>query len=50
VFRDHTGNEIRLNWVAKVGSDAVLLVSAVPAVRASATSAIWSNLMPQLTR
>jgi hypothetical protein len=50
VFRDHAGNEIRLNWVAKMGSDAVLLVSAVPAVRASATSAIWSNLMPQLTR
>ena len=50
VFRDTAGHEIRLNWVSKEGRDAVLLVSGPPAVRASATAAVWTKLMPQLTR
>lgn len=51
VFKDESGNEIRLSWVTREGEkgiDLVLLVSADKKLRAAATTAIWSRLMPRL--
>lgn len=47
-FLDDAENEILVDWVYQENDDLLVLVSATPDVRESASTAIWSKLMPQL--